>query len=262
MVRCRRPPSPHRVSSPAPGPPAVLDRVGQAVRDWRRTRQMSRRRLAEASGVSVRFLAQLEAGDGNISVRRLAAVAQALEVSVATLFEAPAVRTGHRIALVGLRGAGKSTIGPRVARRLGVPFVELDNLIESAAGLTVAQIFEIHGEPYFRRLERQVLRRFLDASSAAILATGGGLVTEPETYALLREGCTTIWLSATPEDHYNRVLAQGDRRPMSNNPHAMSELRALLQDREPLYQRADLALDTSTLSIDTTVSRIATHAAP
>ena len=234
----------------------VLRRVGQAVRAWRRVRGLSRRALEAASGVSTRFLAQIESGSGNISLRRLDDLARALEVPLVRLLDVPPRDAGPHLALLGLRGAGKSTIGPRVARRLEVPFVELDTLIEAAAGLPVGQIFEIHGEPHFRRVERETLRRFLAGSGPVVLATGGGLVTEPETLAVLREHCTTVWLSATPEDHYNRVLALGDRRPMGDNPHAMAELRALLVVRQPLYEQADLTVDTSTLTVEEAAARI------
>jgi XRE family aerobic/anaerobic benzoate catabolism transcriptional regulator len=137
--------------------------------------------------------------------------------------------------------------------------VELDALIEEAAGLPVPQVFEIHGEPYFRRLERETLRRFLAGAGPFILATGGGLVTEPETFTLLQESCTTVWLSARPEDHYNRVLAQGDERPMAGNPHAMAELHALLAARRPLYARAELSVDTSAVAVAEAVADLASR---
>jgi XRE family transcriptional regulator, aerobic/anaerobic benzoate catabolism transcriptional regulator len=234
----------------------LLRRVGGAVRHWRSRRGLSRRALEEASGVSTRFLAQLEAGTGNISLRRLDDLARALEVPVVQLLEGPREADARRVALVGLRGAGKSTIGPLLAERLGLPFLELDALIEEAAGLPMPQIFEIHGESYFRRLERETLRRHLGEPAAAVLATGGGLVTEPETYALLRERCRTVWLAAAPEDHYHRVLDQGDERPMAGNPHAMAELRALLDARRPLYAQAGLTVDTSSLSVREAVETI------
>ena len=235
----------------------ILGRVGGAVRRARHRRGLSRRALADASGLSIRFLAELEAGRGNISLRRLDDLARGLGVPAATLLDQGTAPRGPRLALVGLRGAGKSTVGPGLARRLDVPFAELDGMIEEVAGLTVAQIFEIHGESYFRRLERETLRRFLDEAGPFILATGGGLVTEPETLALLREDTWTVWLRARPEDHYGRVLAQGDERPMAGNPHAMSELRALLAARLPLYQQADLTVDTSTTSVAEAVETIA-----
>ncbi len=247
-------PSSHRRRSPDPD---ILDQVGRAVRHWRQVRGLSRRGLADASGVSARFLADLEAGAGNISLRRLDDLARALDVPLVRLLETGVRRSGPRLALLGVRGAGKSTIGSCLARRLEVPFVELDALIEKAAGLPPAQIFEIHGEPYFRRLEREALRRFLGGAGPFVLATGGGLVTEPETFALLKEGSRTVWLSARPEDHYDRVLDQGDERPMADHPHAMEELRALLASRSPLYEQADQNVNTSSLSVEEAVEAIA-----
>lgn len=234
----------------------LLRSLGVTVRYWRRARGLSRRELEAASGVSTRYLAQLEAGDANISLRRLGDLARALDVPLVRLLDAVPGEGKPRVALLGLRGAGKSTIGLEVARRLQVPFVELDGLIEETAGLPVPQIFEIHGERYFRRLERETLRRFLSEAGSFVLATGGGLVTEPETFALVQENCTTVWLSARPEDHYNRVLAQGDERPMAGNPHAMAELHALLAARRSLYEQAELSVDTSSLAVATAVETI------
>ncbi|HUD72953.1 MAG TPA: shikimate kinase [Dongiaceae bacterium] len=223
----------------------MLGRVGAALRERRRAVGFTRRDLAGRSGVSERFIARIEAGDGNVSLRRLADLTRALDLPLLTLLAAPPGAAGPRIALVGLRGSGKSTLGRRLARRLRLPFVELDALIEEAAGLPLAQLFEIHGERYFRRLEREVLARFIGAGGPAVIAAGGGLVTDPETWALLRAGCVTVWLSAEPEDHYARVLAQGDRRPMAGQADAMAGLKALLAARRPLYAQADLTLDTS-----------------
>ena len=239
--------------------PDLLERVGQAVRGWRRVRGLSRRALAEASGISARFLADLEAGEGNISLRRLDDLARALNLPLVRLLETGPRRSGQRLALLGVRCAGKSTVGADLARRLNVPFVELDGLIEEAAGLPPAQIFEIHGEPYFRRLERETLGRFLAEAGRFVLATGGGLVTEPETFTLLKEGSRTVWLSARPEDHYDRVLDQGDERPMAGNPQAMEELRALLASRKPLYAQADQNVNTSSLSVEDAVEAIASN---
>jgi XRE family aerobic/anaerobic benzoate catabolism transcriptional regulator len=222
---------------------------------------VSRRALSERSGVSERFLAQIESGHGNVSLLRLEDLAQALEVPLERLLAAPQAAhagpsPGPRVALIGLRGAGKSTIGRRLARRLKVPFVELDARVEEAAGMPAGQIFELHGERYFRRLEREVLSRHISAGRPCVLAAGGGLVTNPETYALLRASFTTVWLSAEPEDHYRRVLAQGDGRPMAGNPDAMAELRALLVARRPLYEMANLSVDTSRVSVSVAVRSI------
>jgi XRE family aerobic/anaerobic benzoate catabolism transcriptional regulator len=146
---------------------------------------------------------------------------------------------------VGLRGAGKSTVGPLLAQRLGVPFVEMERRIMEISGLPMDQLFELHGEPYYRRLEREIVQRTVAAREPAVLAAAGGVVNDPTTWTMLREGATVIWLRATPEDHWDRVVAQGDRRPMADNPAAMQELRALLGAREPVYAEARITIDTT-----------------
>jgi XRE family aerobic/anaerobic benzoate catabolism transcriptional regulator len=224
----------------------LLEALGLRARAARVERGWSIREVAERSGVSPRFLVQLESGRGNISVRRLADVARALHTTPSALLatsqddDAPLV-----IALLGLRGAGKTSIGKRLAKRLRVPFVELDRLVEEAADLSLSEIFSLHGEGYYRRLERDVLDTLLRERRPMVLATGGGLVASPEAYALLRRFATTVWLKAKPEDHWKRVVGQGDRRPMANHPQAMADLRGLLAAREPLYAAADLAIETS-----------------
>lgn len=152
---------------------------------------------------------------------------------------------GPLVALLGLRGAGKSSVGQKLARSLRVEFYELDALIEEAAGMQLTQLFELQGPTRYRQLERDTLRRFLATTQAGVLATGGGIVTEPETFELLRQRCFTVWLRAKPEEHWERVVRQGDRRPMQGSPDAMHELRALLAVRQPLYARAHLTQDTS-----------------
>jgi XRE family aerobic/anaerobic benzoate catabolism transcriptional regulator len=239
-------------------------------------------------------LAQLEAGQGNISVERLAEVARALAVSPAALLDAPlrsadgragelrvavdrlldertadelaearrwlearfVARAAPVIALIGLRGAGKSTIGPRLGRRLRLRFVELDGEIERAAGLSLGEIFELHGEGYYRRLERETLMRLLKSGEGLVIATGGSLVNDRETYGLLRQRAVTVWLKARPEDHWNRVIQQGDQRPMARHPHAMAELRALLAARERLYAEAEHVIDTTRLDVDAAVDKL------
>jgi XRE family aerobic/anaerobic benzoate catabolism transcriptional regulator len=237
----------------------LLASVGAAVRRLREERSFTRRDLAQKSGVSERFLAELEAGEGNISVARLQDVARALGTSAGELlFSAQHERTDRRIvALVGLRGAGKSTIGRALANRLRVPFVELDALVEKEAGIPLPAIFQLHGEAYYRRLAREVLSRFLAETDAAVIATGGGIVTDPGSFKLLQRRCRTVWLQASPQDHWQRVLEQGDVRPSAASPHAQEELAALLKAREPLYAQAELAVDTSLVGINGAVEEIA-----
>jgi XRE family aerobic/anaerobic benzoate catabolism transcriptional regulator len=234
-----------------------LESVGAAVRAQRERKGWSRRELAASSGVSERFLAQLETGDGNISLRRFAEVAHALGTTPATLLapaEAPAAKP---IALLGVRGAGKSTVGSALARKLGMRFVEVDQEIEEATGLALGDVFTLHGEAYYRRVEREVLTRLLADANAMVLATGGSIVNDPTNFALLKQRAHTVWLRARPEDHWNRVVAQGDQRPMAENPHAFEELRALLAARQKLYARADRTIDTSGRTARQVVSVIA-----
>jgi XRE family aerobic/anaerobic benzoate catabolism transcriptional regulator len=221
------------------------------------------RALAKSANVSERFLVQLEAGDGNISVARLEDIGQALGTSAAELLgrasrSGTAQRAPSVIALVGLRGAGKSSIGAAVAERLGVPFVELDELIVREAQMTLSTIFEIHGERYYRGIEREVLRRLLEGGKPMVIATGGSIVTDAETWGLLRSRARTIWLKATPREHWSRVVAQGDVRPMRDRPRAMNELQALLTRREPLYEMSDRVVDTEGRTPAAVVERVIT----
>jgi XRE family transcriptional regulator, aerobic/anaerobic benzoate catabolism transcriptional regulator len=236
----------------------LLRALGAAVRAKRTDLGLTMRTLGQRADVSERFLAQLESGEGNISVARLQDVAEALGSSAAELLAMrPAPATPRKVvALIGLRGAGKSTLGPEVARRLGVPFYELDALVAREAGMPLATIFEMHGEAWFRRLEHEVLRTFLDEHPAAVLATGGSLVTAPETYALLRRRAATVWLRAKPQDHWDRVVRQGDVRPMRNRANAMAELKSLLRTRRPLYALCDHVVDTSNASFEEAADRI------
>ena len=241
-------------------PGDILLALGRRARAQRLSRGWTLREIAERSGVSPRYLVQLEAGEGNISIRRLADVAKALETTPSALLSAAhssAVRPV--IALLGLRGAGKTTIGRKLAKRRRLPFVELDKRIEQAADLSLGELFSLHGEDYYRRLEREVLQDVLAGGSSMVLATGGGLVASPDTFAMLRRSTTTVWLRASPEDHWNRVVRQGDRRPMADHPQAMADLRSLLAKREPLYALADHTVETSRAAIDRIVDLIEQH---
>jgi XRE family aerobic/anaerobic benzoate catabolism transcriptional regulator len=266
-----------------------LSELGRKVRALRVASGRNIQELAEMAGLSPRFLSQLETGRGNISIARLARVASALEQPVQSLipsskrdgsvrgriwsliegcspeemeelYEWLAARRHQAVprslALVGVRGAGKSTIGKMLARRLGIAFVEFDALLEKQAGLSLVELFTIHGESYYRQLEHEVMQKFLSSSPRVVLATGGSLVTDRETWATVRRQCHTVWLKARARDHWDRVVAQGDIRPMRNNPGAMDELKALLRSREPLYSQADLVIDTSRHTPEESVSLI------
>jgi XRE family aerobic/anaerobic benzoate catabolism transcriptional regulator len=234
----------------------ILVALGRRARLARRARGWTIRQLADQSGLSARFLVHLEGGRGNISVRRLWDLARALETTPAALLTPQADADRAVVALLGLRGAGKTTIGKRLAKRLRVPFVELDRRIEEAAELTLAEVFSMHGEDYYRQLERHALERVLQDRQPIVLATGGGLVTSPDTYGLLRRSAVTVWLRATPEDHWNRVLRQGDRRLIGNHPQAMARLQALLETREALYASADHRIDTSGVAVPDVVDAV------
>ena len=234
-----------------------LESVGSAVRALREKRGWSRRELAASSGVSERFLAQLETGDGNISLRRFADVAHSLGTTPAALLATTAEPAHKPIALLGVRGAGKSTIGAALAKRLDYRFVEVDQEIEAVAGLSLGDVFTLHGEAYYRRVEREVLARLLAEPTPMVLATGGSIVNDPTTFALLRSRALTVFLHAKPEDHWNRVVAQGDQRPMAENPHAFEELRGLLAARAKLYARADRTVETSGRTAKQVVAEIA-----
>ena len=235
----------------------VLRIVAGRVRVARRARKLTIRDLAERSGVSVRFLVHLESGRGNISIKRLADLARALEMPPADLLRDDEEGQRRPIALLGLRGAGKTTIGKPLARELHVRFVELDRRIEKAADMSLSEIFSLYGDEYYRRLERETLAQLLAEGRSTVLATGGGIVTSPDTYALLKQTAITVWLRATPEDHWNRVVSQGDRRPMADHPEAMADLRALLAARETLYASADYTINTSGRSTKAIVDEIA-----
>jgi XRE family aerobic/anaerobic benzoate catabolism transcriptional regulator len=227
-------------------PALFLLRLGRQLRERRKLRGLSQEQLGELSGLSTRYISQIEAGRGNLSILRLLELTRALGVP---LHEALQPDKWHPIvALIGLRGAGKSTVGRDLARRLDRPFAELDGLIEDEVGLGLAEIFAIHGESYYRRLEREVLIRFVLGGTPAVLATGGSLVTDRTTFDLLKKSAVTVWLRARPELHLERVSAQGDRRPMAGRADPLTDLRSLLREREPVYSEADITIDTTHLS--------------
>jgi XRE family aerobic/anaerobic benzoate catabolism transcriptional regulator len=243
-------------ADPEPGSSSpLLAELARRVRTLRRERSWSRSDLAGRSGLSVRFLARIEAGEGNVSVLRLDALARALGTTPDRLLSTPA--QAAVIALVGLRGAGKSTVGPLLARRLGRPFVELDERITEDSGLTLDQLFDLHGESYYRRLEQDVLRRILDEDRPLVLAAAGGIVTEHATWEMLCRRASVVWLRARPEDHWSRVVAQGDRRPMADHPRAMEELRSLLAARERAYSEAGLVVDTTGVAPEDVAATVA-----
>jgi XRE family aerobic/anaerobic benzoate catabolism transcriptional regulator len=247
--------------APAPGPDdptasPLLRTLARRVLKLREGRAWTRRELARRSGLSVRYLARVECGEANISVRRLEDLARALGTTPDTLVR-PEPDRPRLIALVGLRGAGKSTVGPLLASKLHLPFVEMDTLIQEASGLPLDQLFELHGEHYYRRLELETLRRITAGGESAVVAAAGGVINEPATWELLSERATVVWLRARPEDHWNRVVAQGDGRPMADNPAAMEELRAILEARESRYAEARLTVDTSAWTPEEVANRIA-----
>jgi XRE family aerobic/anaerobic benzoate catabolism transcriptional regulator len=259
-----------------------LHRLGERVRTLRSQRGMTRKALAQHARVSERYLAQLEAGKGNVSIVLLRRIARAIGLPVTQLVQdgaepaldmvllsqflerlpPPALaqardlllrqfgeplqdRRRKRIALIGLRGGGKSTLGRLLAERLGVPFIELDREIERRSGTTLSEIFDMFGQETFRRAEREALDEVLRQHRHFVIATSGSIVTEPGTLELLLSSCLTVWVRAAPDEHMNRVIEQGDMRPMAKSARAMEDLMSILRSREPLYAKAELALSTT-----------------
>ena len=274
-------------------PAAFLAAIGREVRRQRAKRGMTRRQLAQASETSERYLAQIEAGTGNPSVSVLRAIAQAFDLPASALLPETGVRTAElraildllaqvpekelpalakdietrvaqragadrarRIALVGLRGAGKSTLGRMLAQHLGWPFVELDRRVEEDYGASIPDLIEMAGTATFRRHERGALERLIGEHEAAVITTAGGIVSDPETYALLLRRTHTVWIKARPEEHMSRVMAQGDFRPMAQNRAAMADLVAILEARRTDYARAEAEVDTSGDAVEQSFAKL------
>ncbi|KAA3609007.1 MAG: helix-turn-helix domain-containing protein [Planctomycetota bacterium] len=224
----------------------LLEALALKVREARRRRGLSLDEAARRASLSRRFLVEIEAGRTNPSIGKLAALAGAFGVPLREMCDLPlGGAPPMRIALIGMRGAGKTTLGKALAESLEIPFGELDESIEELAGVSRAEIFEFHGETGYRRLESEALESWLAHHGEGILAVPGGIVSSSNTYERLRATCRTIWLQASPEEHWNRVVAQGDLRPMHGNPRAMEQLRRILSERTPLYRQAEFHLDTS-----------------
>lgn len=264
--------------------------VGERVRTARARKGMSRKALSEASGVSQRYLAQLEGGAGNISIALLKRVAMALDhriewlvgdddpwssdaVRAAALFRVASaeqkrrvlgildpenadLQRGRRVALIGLRGAGKSTLGRMASEALDVPFVELNAEIEASSGMPVTELMALYGQEGYRRLERESLERVAGTQDGLVLAAAGGIVSEPDTFNYLLRHFHTVWLKARPHEHMDRVRAQGDTRPMAGNPAAMDELRTILTSRESLYARSQAQVDTSDKTVEESLAAL------
>jgi XRE family aerobic/anaerobic benzoate catabolism transcriptional regulator len=277
-----------------------LEQLGQRVRTMRALRGMSRKVLAKVSGISERYIAQLESGKGNVSIVLLRRVSNAMGAHLEDLIPAtepaldwPVIRDLLRkatpsqiaqakdvlsgqgngtsalrrtsfagIALIGLRGAGKSTLGKMLAKKIGWSFVELNKEIETQNGLSVAEIIALYGQEGFRRMEQAALGQLLAREELMVLATGGGIVSEPLTFDLILSSFYTIWLKAEPEEHMARVRSQGDLRPMADDRSAMAELRTILLSREPLYARASAVVDTAGLTVDDAAARLIDAVAP
>src|SRR5580704_14094053 len=250
-------------AAPPPTDSLLLRDLAQRIRTLRKARSLTRKNLSALADVSERHLAQLESGEGNISIVLLNRIATSLNTSLAELFAqdqhpssseiSPRIK---RIALIGLRGAGKSTLGQKLAETRNIPLIELDREIEKETGMPLADIFSLYGQSGYRAIERRTLERVTNEYDRAVFYIGGGVVNEPETYDFLRANCYTIWINAKPQEHMDRVAAQGDFRAMAGNDRAMEDLRRILTSREPLYRQADMTLDTSASSVDESFTRL------
>jgi XRE family aerobic/anaerobic benzoate catabolism transcriptional regulator len=283
-----------RTAAPLPDED-FLQFLGKRVRQLRNLRGMTRKNVAREADVSERHLAQIESGEGNVSIVLLRRIATALNVSLIELF-APQVEESaekqmiqrllerlpnhkvkdvvsrlvrdfspaeesrrKRIALIGLRGAGKSTLGSKLALELRVRFIELDGEIEKDTGMPLGEIFSLYGQSGYRAIERRTLTRVISENERAVISVGGGVVSEKETFDDLLSHCYTIWIKARPEEHMSRVMEQGDFRAMAGTDQAMEDLRRILEAREPLYRQADMELDTSGSSVEESFSKLQTE---
>ena len=233
----------------------LLAGIGARVRARRTSMGWTLQDIADRSGVSVRFLTDLELGKGNISIVRLASVARALDAPLVSLFPSEDDK-GPVVALVGLRGAGKSTVGRALSQQLKIPFVELDGLVEKQANLSLAELFSLHGEAYYKRLAYAALLKVLARDEPIVLATGGSVVTDVETWQLLKRRTHTVWLRASPDDHWKRVRRQGDTRLMATRTAAIAELRSILSQRTRLYSEAAETIDTGSVRVHEAVRLI------
>jgi XRE family transcriptional regulator, aerobic/anaerobic benzoate catabolism transcriptional regulator len=283
---------PKQLGIPAISDEEFLASLGKRVREVRARRGMTRKMVARESDVSERHLAQLETGAGNISVLLLHRVAVALHVTLADLFALEAeesepqrmiqrffervpkqqlkavlsrlerefggeeAQRNNRIAMIGLRGAGKSTLGAMLAKERDIPFVELDREIEKDAGMPLDEIFSLYGQAGYRRIERRTLERVISEYDRAVISVGGGAVSEKRTYEYLLSHCFTVWLKTRPEEHMARVMAQGDFRPVVDHDEAMEDMRKILEARDSLYRRADLHIDTSGDSVEQSFGKL------
>jgi XRE family transcriptional regulator, aerobic/anaerobic benzoate catabolism transcriptional regulator len=279
-------------SKPKNADEIFLSNVATSLRAARARCGMTRKQLSHESGVSERLLAQLEMGEGNITIVLLRRIANALNISLADLFmdarephpekrfiqnlleRLPVQRLQEiaqkltrefgddvklrwsRLALIGLRGAGKSTLGAKIAKEFKAPFVELDAEIEKDAGIPLAEIFSLYGQSGYRRIERRTLERVLQSNDRVIISVGGGVVSEKENYDYLLRNCFTIWIKAQPDEHMARVIAQGDFRAMADNDEAMEDLRRILEAREPFYEKADGTVDTSGETVEKSLAKL------
>jgi XRE family aerobic/anaerobic benzoate catabolism transcriptional regulator len=274
--------------------PLELEALGKRVRQLRTSKRLSRKALSHIAEVSERHLAQLETGKGNISVLLLSRIAMALQSNLGEIFRSeysegsmdavmindliqqinPEDRQKalqilidqfvnkdnrkRRLALIGLRGAGKSTLGKEIANHYDLPFIQLVSEIERLAGMNISEIFSLSGQEYYRRLEEKALMETLEQYNNCIIETGGSIVTDLNLFNLLLKSCYVVWVSAKPEEHMQRVIDQGDLRPIRNNDDAMSDMRQIIQQRETLYKQAHAHLNTSNRSVDECVRELST----